>query len=406
MRKRLSQAVRLLLAAAGLTYIGLSLTWTDHIVLPVGYVISPETVATEPMTGKVVVQDETGYTVSLEVDGQLRQLHLAADSVVEHERGGDISQPVLKRGVVALFARADPLLLGLGVLLVGFVLPMQGFRWWVLMRCQGMMVSYARALRLTLVGHFFNFCMPGTTGGDVMKAYYAARGNDRRSVAVMSVIFDRAAGLLGLILLGMCAGLTMLENETTRNVTLGIIALLSVLSIAAVLYYSNRTRQILAFERRLSKLPAGSKLALIDHAALSYRSRPWAVVAAVALSFVVHIFMTTATAMAGYAFGLDVPIGVLLTIVPVVLVAGSVPLTYQGVGVVEGLAVALLVDPPMALENQVIGMFLMLRLFQLVFAVLSVPLALQSDIRLFKQEAAAESEVQAVEQEIAQSPAD
>jgi hypothetical protein len=70
------------------------------------------------------------------------------------------------------------------MLLAAFVLlaavPLIGsVRWLMLMRCQGFDVSFARALHLTLVGVFFNCVGMGHTGGDVIKAYYAARDQAR-----------------------------------------------------------------------------------------------------------------------------------------------------------------------------------------------------------------------------------
>ena len=48
-----------------------------------------------------------------------------------------------------------------------------------------------------------NVELPGSTGGDVVKAWYAARqAPSRRTAAVMSVIVDRIVGLLALIMLG------------------------------------------------------------------------------------------------------------------------------------------------------------------------------------------------------------
>ena len=50
--------------------------------------------------------------------------------------------------------------------------------------------------------------MPGSTGGDRLKAYYASKQTTHRMRAVISVIVDRAVGLIALIFIGgIMAGL-------------------------------------------------------------------------------------------------------------------------------------------------------------------------------------------------------
>src|SRR5687768_8429401 len=54
----------------------------------------------------------------------------------------------------------------------GLVELLSAVRWQWLLRVQGIRLSWARVLLLTLIGVFFNFFIPGGTGGDVVKVYY------------------------------------------------------------------------------------------------------------------------------------------------------------------------------------------------------------------------------------------
>jgi uncharacterized protein (TIRG00374 family) len=71
-------------------------------------------------------------------------------------------------------------------------------RWFILVRAQGLPFSLSNALRLGLVGFFFNTFLPGSVGGDIIKAAGIAREQSRRTVAVATVLIDRAVGLWGL----------------------------------------------------------------------------------------------------------------------------------------------------------------------------------------------------------------
>src|SRR5207302_6700127 len=72
-------------------------------------------------------------------------------------------------------------------------------RWYYLVRAQGLPFTMTNALRLGLVGFYFSIFLPGSVGGDIVKAAFIARGQSRRTVAVATVILDRAIALWGLI---------------------------------------------------------------------------------------------------------------------------------------------------------------------------------------------------------------
>jgi uncharacterized protein (TIRG00374 family) len=319
MNKKLLSIIRLLVAAAGIGYIVFAVQWTD----------------------------------SDEVDGILTNLR-----------------------------NANVKLLIAGLLLLAPVYPIQSVRWWLLMRSRGMQVSLRRAFRLVMVGCFFNYCMPGTTGGDVIKAYYAAKGSDRRADAVMSVIFDRITGLLGLVLLAGTVGLFMLDHPVARGVTMYIwLGALAIVLISAV-YFSKRLRSSSGLEKLLAKLPDGGLAATIDAAAVAYRDRKRAVLMAMFISVPVHVLTSSSIALAGYALGIDPvenTIGLMLTVIPVISLAGAVPLTYQGLGVMEGIGGVLIKTSTL---NPIVGMLMMARLFQILYSLIGSLFLLRGDIEL------------------------
>src|SRR4029077_18678965 len=72
-------------------------------------------------------------------------------------------------------------------------------RWYVLVRAQDLPFTVPAALRIGLIGFFFNTFLPGSVGGDIIKAAALAREQSRRTVAVATVIMDRVIALWGLI---------------------------------------------------------------------------------------------------------------------------------------------------------------------------------------------------------------
>ena len=83
-------------------------------------------------------------------------------------------------GLLRVLGNADWFWLTIGLGLSGCIYPLQTTRWWILMRCRGIPATWVRTFRLVMVGAFCNFFLPGTEGGDVVKAWGAAKGSGRR----------------------------------------------------------------------------------------------------------------------------------------------------------------------------------------------------------------------------------
>ena len=109
--------------------------------------------------------------------------------------------PEKRAQMAGAIAKADRtwLLIGLPVALVGEVANI--VRWQILMRVQGMYMSWRRAIMLFFVGLFFNLFMPGYTGGDFARLYYLMREfPDKKKESILTVVMDRLIGMAALVL--------------------------------------------------------------------------------------------------------------------------------------------------------------------------------------------------------------
>ena len=80
----------------------------------------------------------------------------------------------------------------------------------VLFGAQGMRLSFAEGYRAVAIAALFNFCIPGGTGGDVMKLYYLAADSRGRRVEIATLIFvDRAVALF--CMLSLVVALALLD---------------------------------------------------------------------------------------------------------------------------------------------------------------------------------------------------
>ncbi len=294
---------------------------------------------------------------------------------------------VLRQGILNTIKSANVTLMLVGAALVGLVYPITTLRWWVLMRARGIDVPVTRAFRLVMVGCFFNYFMPGTTGGDVVKAFYAAKGSGRHADAIMSIVVDRVAGVVGLVILAATVGLFSLDDPVAKQVTLYLGAGLALLVIGAVLYFTRALHKVFLLDRWLHKLPGGLLLKKVDDAAVAYRDHKIALAVSLVLSLAVHACMCTATVLAGKALGISADFAPMVAIVPVLFICAALPISPQGLGTTELLGDALLVQTGMATFNQVVGMLMLWRLYQVAFAATVGPLMLlKGDIHLHPQD--------------------
>lgn len=393
MKRYFSIIIRLILAIAGVTFIVWSVDWVDRIEVKPGAKINGLDVWID---GQPIVQPMLLRVIAGEVDPahQTQDLTViregtpnATPIIIPAAAANDSDEILVRASFLTTIRHADLSLLLLGLLLIAPVFPITAYRWMLLMRARGIDVTFGKAMKLTMVGCFFNYCMPGATGGDVVKAYYAAARSDRRTDAVMSVIFDRIAGVLGLVALASIAGLFALQHELARTITFNLWIASAIGTAMACIYFSRTLRRRFGVDWLIARMPARQFIAKIDNAATAYRNSPGTVVNAVLLSIPVHLAVASATAIAGYALGMQTGFGLLLTVIPIIFLSGALPITPQGAGVWELLGKIMLIPTLTASMNQIVAMLMMARLYQLVYSLAGGFYLLKGDIHLHPDKA-------------------
>jgi uncharacterized protein (TIRG00374 family) len=209
-----------------------------------------------------------------------------------------------------------------------------------LLRANDVRITYGQSLAVTFAGMFANFVLPGQTSGDVLKAVYVARFTDRRHEAATVVFFDRILGLMCVVLL---SGFMLLLNwrdpavkRWGQFIGVAFVAML----VPAVLYFSDWFRRLIRWERVLERLPLREHIRRIDQAVLVYRRHRLTVVRAMLLTWMLQIIAIFATFLAGRALGVVGPsllnsLQIYLVYIPICWMAGALPISPQGLGVLE-----------------------------------------------------------------------
>jgi hypothetical protein len=226
----------------------------------------------------------------------------------------------------------------------GLVETVAAWRWEKLLAVQGIILSRLRLATLVLIGLFFNFFIPGGTGGDVVKLFYLLReAPGKRAGAVLSVLVDRIIGLFAVILLAAVFMATRWRWLTAPEQVQGFVwSALIVLGISAgAIIFAFLLSSFGLIHRLPKKFPGRTKMAELALAFSQYGRAPKAAFLALVSSLLCNLgyfyvfycaakcYETPAAPAPTYAQ--------FCTIMPVVNTITALPISLGGLGVREGL---------------------------------------------------------------------
>jgi uncharacterized membrane protein YbhN (UPF0104 family) len=252
--------------------------------------------------------------------------------------------PAKRAEMLHALHHANALWLLLGIVAYGMVELISAIRWQWLLRVQGIDLGWTRIFLLTLIGVFFNFFIPGGTGGDVVKIFYLLKETPgQRALALISVLVDRIVGLLALALI---AGVVLISQwswltstpDTARYTWPAVVIYIFTLG---GIHFSWLVTKRGAVHKLPARFPGRDKLAEM---ALAYGlyGRAWRTsLAGLFISIFAHVFYFAIFYCAARAFAHDdarLPtFGELFAIMPVINVLAAMPISLGGLGVREGL---------------------------------------------------------------------
>jgi uncharacterized protein (TIRG00374 family) len=248
--------------------------------------------------------------------------------------------PSKRAQMVQALGKADPLWLVPGFFCFGLVLLCGAFRWQLLMRVQGIHLGLFRVWQLVMIGMFYNLFLPGGTGGDLVKVFYALREAPKSKSAVfLSVVVDRITGMVALILVS--AGVFLWFREA-----LMALPIVRAFLVTVVVIFGGFTGLVLTavfidrfhLAKRLPEKMPGHAAILEIARAFSVYARDWKViVAAIAISLPLNLFIFGTGIFAAYAFKGNPGAAAMTSVIPIVNTISALPISVAGIGVREKL---------------------------------------------------------------------
>jgi hypothetical protein len=239
-----------------------------------------------------------------------------------------------------------PLALALQILVWAF----SNMRWWMVIRVHKLGHTFMDLLKPTYIGAFFNNLLPSSTGGDLFRMYHIYRQGHGAALAVSPIVTERAVGLLCMVGLATITIFSFSHDsglfDALRTILFwmllcGILAI-AIVSIPATYYVFHR------FLERWDRFKIVAGLLRITEAIHTYLSRPGLLALLILTSLIMQAFEILIFIILGYGVGSGLDATQYLFIVPLILVAASIPVTVGGLGVREAAAITLFTSAGMS----------------------------------------------------------
>ena len=216
-------------------------------------------------------------------------------------------------------------------------------KWRILLAPVGLSTPYPRLLGFYFTGMFFNLFLPTIIGGDAVKAVLLARETGAPARATMSVFMERNTGLCALLLIALVAAY-LAPPVTIYGISLVTLTWLlagGYLAANVVLFspHAYRIADQLIARSPLKRIRA--RAASLYAAATPYTRAIGVLVPSMILSIVFQFVVIGVVFLCARALSLSIPFTAVAVFVPLVSLAGMVPVSVNGLGVREALYILL-----------------------------------------------------------------
>ncbi|PYK41459.1 MAG: hypothetical protein DME60_03255 [Verrucomicrobia bacterium] len=252
--------------------------------------------------------------------------------------------PEKRTQVIVALRQADLGWLALGWICYSAVEVLATVRWQMLLRVQGITLSWLRALGIVMIGLFFNMFLPGLVGGDAVRLYFVFQCVPGRKMrATLSVVMDRFLGLFSILFLAGVSLLLRFGWFSRSSASLDVVWIVIGLLGGGVLFVAMLFGAVgFGLLRKLPKrTPFRKAIVEMGDALHVYRAHLATMTLAFFITIVSHVAYYLSYYCAGQSLhragGHFASLTDMLSIMPLVNTVTSVPISFGGAGVRETL---------------------------------------------------------------------
>ncbi len=207
------------------------------------------------------------------------------------------------------------------------------YRWYLLLHIFDIAVKFKDLIKLHLTSLFFNSCLPGAFGGDVMKVYYIVKNKDQIASGLSTIFLDRIFGLIGLTLVGTAFIWNVDANDVVITSARIIFSILTACFIMAIIA---REKMLVWSKKIIVLLPngLGTKLLTLHSAIGKYLKQLKPNLIILMISVVIHISTIFYFSLLTNSFDQNsITIAETATIFAIGGILIAIPISPSGIGV-------------------------------------------------------------------------
>lgn len=234
------------------------------------------------------------------------------------------------------------------VLTLAFPIALTSLRWQILLRAQKIYIPVNQVVIIDLIGCFFNSFLPGSTGGDAYRVLYVIRQYaTKKTKVILSILLDRGLGLIALLILVLMlpifySDLIPAIKPIVDYFPYLIIALAICGILLLTLIVSPRHLLPNIGKRLIDKADEISFFNKILIFLRDQRNQPLALLLAIIITAISYGFNFLSGYLAATSLGLELSYLQVVTILSILYIIISIPISLGGHGVRELTLIALL----------------------------------------------------------------
>ena len=218
-------------------------------------------------------------------------------------------------------------------------------RWDILLKALGIFPGLKSITKLTFVGYAFNMIIPGGVGGDIVKAYYVAKGRtEKRTSAVTTIGVDRLLGLFSMFSTGALSIAFLLlffpdfiqtteQNSFFMSLTIIVFCSTAIMVIGLIILFSKFLRQTKPIRWLMFKAPGHLILEKIYSTIFSFRDNKLVLMKTLGLSYISQLAFILSMFLIGLSANeSNIQFSHYFFLTPISLILNAIPISPGGMG--------------------------------------------------------------------------
>ncbi len=212
-------------------------------------------------------------------------------------------------------------------------------RWKTIVSNFDIRVGFARLLRFSFIGSFFNLVLPSSIGGDFFRAFYLSKEAKRgMSTTLTTTLLERSGGLCALLAIGVAAALShRIVVHEIPLLYLFLVLITGYVLVNAALFNPRIHRLLNRLLERLRLQNVEEKMELVYRGLNTLIGNRKAIAKVLGLSLTIQFGSVVIVWIAAQALAIEAPFSSFLVFIPLINLSIMVPLTINGFGLRETL---------------------------------------------------------------------